>query len=49
MSLSLVAAIAASETAEHGEPAVNPVWFGLATLAVFLILVWAVTRLNLDR
>lgn len=49
MSLSLVAAVAASETAQHSEPAVNPIWFGLGTLVVFLLLVWAVTRLNLDR
>lgn len=51
MTLSLLATVVTSEAAAHGEGtvSVNPIWFGLGTLAIFLILVFAVTRLNLDR
>jgi len=52
MTLRLVSTLLASgENLEHSEKTmtVSPWLFGAATLAVFLILVWAVTRLNLDR
>lgn len=51
MSLTLLATVLASETAPHSEGtvSVNPIWFGVATFVVFLILIYGVTRLDLDR
>ena len=40
----------ASETAEEGEVAhVSPYWYGAVTLIVLLLLLFLVTRLNIDR
>ncbi len=46
-----LAAVLATENAEHSEQAmsVSPWIFGIAAMAGFLILLAAVTRLNLDR
>lgn len=52
MTLRLVSTLLASgENLEHSEKTmtVSPWWFGAGTLAVFVVLLWAVTRLNLDR
>ena len=46
--LSTVTLIAA-ETAEHGEPAVNPYWIGAATLVLLLVLVLAVVSFGGGR
>ena len=40
----------ASETAEEGDVAhVSPYWYGAVTLIVLLLLLFLVTRLNIDR
>ena len=49
MTLQLVAtALAATEPA-HTESTVNPWLFGAGAMAVFLLLLFIVTRLNMDR
>jgi hypothetical protein len=43
--------LASGENLEHSETTmtVSPWWFGAGTLLAFLVVLWAVTRLNLDR
>jgi hypothetical protein len=52
MALHLLATVLASEetTGHSGEAmTVSPWWFGAAAMAGFLLLLFVVTRLNLDR
>ncbi len=49
MSLQLVATVLSSAEAEHAQSSVNPWWFGVGAMGAFLLLLFLVTRLNLDR
>ena len=49
MSLSALAVLASESGVTDGESHVNPYIFGAFTLLVFLLLLYGVTRLNLDR
>jgi len=49
MTLQLVATLLASTEPEHAESTVNPWLFGAAAMTVFLLLLFIVTRLNMDR
>jgi len=49
MTLQLVATVLASTEPEHAESTTNPWLYGAGAMAVFLLLLFIVTRLNMDR
>ena len=50
MALHLLATVLTSDEAAHAtESGVSPWWFGAAAFGAFLLLLFIVTRLNLDR
>lgn len=50
MSLTALALVVSSESGlAESESHVNPYYFGAVALVVFLVLLYGVTRLNLDR